>query len=261
MAKAKKRAAAPRGGSAPTPQERLIGLINDAVSVAKTARRHRKLLGGVNYYANKMAELRADATNAYGRLPGRSVGDASALAELMETVFSVDADPRQRAQAGRDLQFALRTTWVSAPADQSPLEEGGLFPLVTLNLTKRGYLIRVGRQMNGCYASAWFDACAVMMRRLLESSILEAFEAKKIDSKIKNANGDFFQLTALIDAALGEKSWNLPRNVRKELRDLRDLGHRSAHNRYYLATKSDIDKHAGVYREAVEAFLSLAGLL
>ena len=82
-----------------------------------------------------------------------------------------------------------------------------------------------------------------------------------IDSKIKNATtGDFFQLTALITAALAEP-WNLPRNVKKEFTKLRDLGNRSAHNRYYLAKKPDIDALLGVYRETVEAFLHLAKLL
>jgi hypothetical protein len=101
-----------------------------------------------------------------------------------------------------------------------------------------------------------------MMRRLLESSIIEAFEGTGLDKKIKDPqSGDFFQLSGLIDAALSEPSWNLPRNVRRELKDLRDLGHRSAHNRYYLAKKVDIDGVSGVYREAVEAFLHLANLL
>lgn len=42
---------------------------------------------------------------------------------------------------------------------------------------------------------------------------------------------------------------------------LRDLGHRSAHNRYYLAKKADIDRLSGVFRESVEAVLHLAKLL
>jgi hypothetical protein len=50
------------------------------------------------------------------------------------------------------------------------MEGGGVFPLVTLNQTKRGYLVSVGRQMNGCYAAGWYDGCAVMMRRLLNAS-------------------------------------------------------------------------------------------
>jgi hypothetical protein len=60
--------------------------------------------------------------------------------------------------------------------------------------------------MNGCFESAWYDACAVMMRRLLETVIIEAFEAKKIDEKIKNAQGEFLQLTDSVKAALSAAS-------------------------------------------------------
>ena len=244
------------------PQDELIALANNAVQVAKTARRNRKSLSGSNFYADKMAEIRADATNLFERFSSNSVGDTSAVAELMEGVFSGDARPKDRSQALRELQFTLKTKWKDPQQDQSQLEEAGVFPLVTLNDTGRGYLVSVGRQANGCYASGWFDACAVMMRRLLESSIIEAFEGRSLDSKIKDkGTGDFLQLTALIDAALTETAWNLPRNVRKQLKDLRDLGHRSAHNRYYLGKKTDIDRLSGVYREAVEAFLHLAKLL
>ena len=189
------------------------------------------------------------------------MGDTSALAELMQKVFSVDASAKERAQAARELQFALKTTWAEAKPNQANLEENAIFPLVTLNQTRRGYLVAVGRQMNGSYSAGWYDACAVMMRRLLESAIIEAFEAKKIDGKIKDGNGDFFQLTALIKRALGEKSWNLPRNVKKRIESLRDLGHSSAHNRYYLAKQPYIDELKTVYRETVEAFLRIANLL
>ncbi len=240
----------------------LCTLIESSLTVAKTARKHNKSLGGSNYYADKLANLRADATNAFGKLATRSVGDTSALAELLQTVFATDAGSAARTQAARELVFALKTAWANVDADNASLEEAGVYPLVRLNVTKRGYLVSVGRQMNGCYASSWFDGCAVMMRRLLESSIIEAFEARKLDAKIKDpTSGDFFQLTGIINAALAETSWNLPRNVKKELPNLRDLGHRSAHNRYYLAAKADIDRVIGAYRETVEAFLHLANLL
>jgi len=181
---------------------------------------------------------------------------------VTQKVFSVDASAKDRAQAGRDLQFALKTTWANVSADQSSLEEGGVFPFVTLNQTKRGYLVSVGKQMNGCFKAGWYDGCAVMMRRLLETSIIEAFEARGLEANIQDPlTKDFFQLTPLVNAALAETSWNLPKNVRKYLPDLRDLGHKSAHNRYYVAKPPDIDKLAGVYREAVEAFLHLGNLL
>jgi hypothetical protein len=260
MTKTAKRAAKPE--QEPSPQERLGRLMDEAIKTAKMARKHGQSLKRTNFYANKLADLRADATNAFGRMSAKTVGDTTALAELIQKVFSADASAQDRAQAGRDLRFALKTTWADVPSDQSHLEKGGVFPLVTLNQTKRGYLVCVGRQMNGCYAAGWYDACAVMMRRLLESVLIEAFEASKIDSKIKDPKtGDFFQLTRIINATLAEPSWNLPRDVKRQLPNLRDLGHTSAHNRYYLAKKDDIDKFAMPYRETVEAFLHLANLL
>jgi hypothetical protein len=58
----------------------------------------------------------------------------------------------------------------------------------------RGYIERVVNQINGCYEKGWFDGCAVMMRRLVETLIIECFEHHKIDHKIRNAAGDFLYL-------------------------------------------------------------------
>ncbi|MBY0511407.1 MAG: DUF4145 domain-containing protein [Rhodospirillaceae bacterium] len=257
----KKKSAPKSAGSSATPQELIIQHIGLAIECAKTAKRHNKSLNGSNHYADKLANLRADATNAFGRLSGGTVGDTSALAEMMQKVFAGDVAAKDRSQAARDLQFALKTTWAEVKPDAVKLEDGGIFPLVALNQTKRAYLVAVGRQMNGSYTSGWHDASAVMMRRLLESVIIEAFEARGIDSKIKDGNGNFFQLTALINAALAETTWNLPRNVQKGITSLRDLGHTSAHSRYFLAKQLYIDELKAVYRETIEAFLHIARLL
>lgn len=245
-----------------TLQDQLLLLIKEALKTARVARRHQKPLDGANHYADKMADLRADATNLFRQIATESVGDTSALAELIETVFSVDASAKDRTQAARELQFKIKTDWATTPPETILLEEASVFPLVILNRTCRAYLVSIGRQVNGCYSQGWYDACAVMMRRLLESCIIEAFEANKIDATIKDPkSGDFLQLSALIEVALRESSWNLPRNVRREIKNLRELGNRSAHNRYYLATKTDIEKYINVYREAVEAFLHIARLI
>jgi hypothetical protein len=110
-------------------------------------------------------------------------------------------------------------------------------------------------------AQGWYDAAAVMMRRLLETAIIEAFEAHHIDGKIKNAQGDFFQLSDLVGAALAETTWNLSRNTKKSLPNLRDVGHISAHSRRYTAQKGDIGKISQDARIAIEEFLHLAGLI
>jgi len=243
------------------PQERLAYLAEEAVKVAARARKNRKNLAGNNFYAEKLARLRADAANVFRELSAGSVGDASALAEMIENCFSGETEPRQRLDAKRALVFALSTTWRSSPTGSSGDTNDELFPLVLLEQAKRGYLVAIGRQMNGCFAAGWYDASAVMMRRLLETSIIEAYEGRGLGAKIKNANGDFMQLTELIDKALAEPAWNLSRNTRKVAPSLRDLGHMSAHGRYFHAQKSDVEKNRAGCRVAIEEFLRLSGLL
>lgn len=57
--------AKPKGRAPASVSERLDRLAQEALSVAKKAKRHRKSLAGDNFYANKMATLQTDATNAF----------------------------------------------------------------------------------------------------------------------------------------------------------------------------------------------------
>lgn len=239
--------------------DELAALVRRAVDLGRTARRNRVSLTGSNYYANKLVELRADATNIYRGLAPVTPGDSSALGEMIERVFAATTTPAARGEAARDLLFSLRTTWRSA--NPTPREDDGLFPLSILSQAGRGYLVTVGRQMNGCFSQGWYDASAVMMRRLLEISLIEAFEAKGIAAKIKNAAGDYIQLSDLIALALKENTWTLSRNCKKALPLLRDAGHSSAHGRYYHARREDIDALRAGCRIVIEEFLHHAELL
>lgn len=241
------------------PEVKLQELVDAAIKVAKVARRNRFALTGLNFYADKFAKLRTDATVLFRQLSDPSVGDISTIAEMIEIVFSPTTDYRKRTNVSRLLIHELRThKWKT----QIPSSVGdSLFSLNLLGRTQRGYIVAVGRQMNGCFEAGWCDACAVMMRRLLETSIIEAFETRKLDARIKDQKGNFFQLTGLIAAALNETTWNLSRNTKQALPKLRDLGHISAHSRRYTAQPSDIEKVSDSFRLAVEEFLHLAGLL
>jgi len=245
---------------APTsPIDKLVGLVQKALALAKRARRNRVNLAGDNYYANKLVELRADATNMYRELAPVTAGDSSALAEMLERVFDPKTAAKHRALAVRELLFSLRTTWRACKG--TPQADDGIFPLSILDQAGRGYLVNVGRQMNGCFLEGWYDASAVMMRRLLEITIIEAFEAKGISAKIKNASGDYVQLTELVTLALSETSWALSRNCKRALLKLREAGHNSAHGRYYHARREDMEALRPGCRVVVEEFLHHAGLL
>ena len=242
-----------------TPVERLQNLVETAVAVSRTAKKNHVSLTGLNFYADKLAKLRTDATVAFTELADPSVGDISAVAEMMQHAFAPATDRKERVSVARELLHELRTRkWRSTPVQSVG---DSVFPLSLIAKTRRGYLSTLGRQMNGCFESGWYDACAVMMRRLLETAIIEAFEAKHLDGKIKTQQGEFVQLTALISAALSETAWNLSRNAKQALPHLRDIGHMSAHSRRFTAQKGDIEKVQPYCRIALEEFLHLAGLL
>ena len=242
----------------PSLSETLEALGRTALDIAKKARRHKKSLKGDNYYANKLITLRADATNIFRSLSSASVGDSSAIAELIDSVFSPSTEIRHRTTSFQELSYHLRTTWRSTATQQEDL---GLFPLSILAQTRRAYLMTVGRQMNGCFISGWYDASAVMMRRLIEISIIEAFEAKGLATKIKDADGDYLQLSSLVAKALSESAWSLSRNTKRSLPALRDIGNMSAHGRYFIARKEDLEAVKLGCRVVVEEFLHHAKLL
>ncbi|MGJ0560743.1 hypothetical protein [Methylocystis sp.] len=124
----------------------------------------------------------------------------------------------------------------------------------------RGYIERVANQINGAYENGWYDACAVMIRRLIETLIIEAFEHHRIAHKIQNASGDFLYLRDLIDRTLVETAWNLSRNTKQALPKLKDVGDKSAHSRRYVAQRGDLQPLLVDIRTVVQELLYVAGL-
>ena len=146
-------------------------------------------------------------------------------------------------QFARNALGALRQLQQSAEeATQPPLE--GSKPRTarvidpSLVVGTRGYLERVADQINGTYENGWYDACAVMLRRFVETLIIETYITKKIEGRIKDANGDFLSLQTLIDKACNDSDLNLSRNTKKVLTRLKKLGDLSAHNRRFIAKRS-----------------------
>jgi hypothetical protein len=124
----------------------------------------------------------------------------------------------------------------------------------------RGYVEKVANQANGCYENGWYDACAVMVRRLIETLIIETYEKHSIAHKIKNQHGDFFYLRDLIGHCVSESTWNLGRNCKLALPKLKDIGDKSAHSRRYVAQRGDLDPLLADIRLVVQELIFLAGL-
>ena len=142
---------------------------------------------------------------------------------------------------------------ITAPIDQPVLPH-------SLFRETRGYIEKVVYQVNRSYSSTCFDACAVMIRRLIEILIIEAFEHHGRSNGIQDANGNYFYLERLISATLSETKWNLGRNTKSALQKLKKIGDLSAHSRRYNAQRQYIDDIIIDLRIASEELLYIAGL-
>jgi hypothetical protein len=97
-----------------------------------------------------------------------------------------------------------------------------------------------------------------MLRRLVESFIIEAFEAYGIEAKIKDGAGEYLELKALIGKAITEPALKLTRNTRNALPNLKFLGDLSVHARRNLVRNDDLK---GVRNDARSAMEELASHL
>ncbi|SHN46082.1 hypothetical protein [Chitinophaga sp. CF418] len=131
------------------------------------------------------------------------------------------------------------------------------FPLSLFENT-RGYLLMIAKQACACYDAGLYDACAVMTRKLVEVLIIEAFETHRTTSKITGTNGYYYYLSDLITELLAEKNcWNVGRNARTSIPNLKSMGDQSAHNRRYFVQSVEINKIKGDLRIVIEELLHI----
>lgn len=161
-------------------------------------------------------------------------------------------------QATKAMRFEV-STYGGPPDEGIPSFSQQVLP-ASLAIGTRGYIEKIVNQINGTYEKGWFDACAVMIRRLIETLIIEVFEHYKIATKIKNKYGDFLFLGELVDNAISESAWNLGRETKKSLQKLKNIGDKSAHSRRFNARRWDIDKIIDGLRIASEELIYLASL-
>lgn len=122
----------------------------------------------------------------------------------------------------------------------------------------RTYLEKIIFQINGSYDSGFYDCCAVMCRRALETLIIEVYESAGKPNEIKGVDGNFFMFADLLRVLEKDTTFHLSRNCKQGLADFKKLGDLSAHNRRFNARKEDIDRIRDGIRIAGEELLHLA---
>lgn len=152
----------------------------------------------------------------------------------------------------KELDKKFRATIGAVPAPQSD----SIIPAEMLKGT-RGYLEKLVWQINGCFDAGFYDSSAVMMRRLMETLLIDIFVQNKIADEIKDASG-FLQLEKIINAALDKKDFHWNRNSRKDMLSVKILGDTAAHDRTYVTQIGDIDDLKLRYRRLIQELMGFA---
>jgi hypothetical protein len=129
--------------------------------------------------------------------------------------------------------------------------------------SNRGYVEAVCRELNGCFRAAYYNAAAVMLRRLLETLVIEAYEHLGREAEIRDGGGNYFMLADLVERACGDKGHaglNLGRDAKAALKDARQIGNWAAHARRFIAHAADLTKLQSGARILVQELIQIANI-
>lgn len=106
----------------------------------------------------------------------------------------------------------------------------------------RKYLKDTMFQINTTYAADCYDACALMLRKLVELMLYDYYEMKKRDAEITDENLEYKKLATIINLFVNQSGEKPSRPLKDFLEDARFFGNVAAHNRRVTVEKTDIDR-------------------
>lgn len=144
----------------------------------------------------------------------------------------------------KDLYFLENKTKSSIEQDVKkefePEPSNNLFPLSIFDNT-RGYLLAFAKEASIAYDYSLYNSCFFMLRKIIETLIIDLFERHRIESKIKNSQGNYVMLSDLFTRLISENNWQLNKTVKQDIPKIKKLADSSVHNKRFQAKKPDLD--------------------
>lgn len=156
---------------------------------------------------------------------------------------------------------SLKSSHPAVSESEEILSDDSILPEILLQETGRPYLIKLAQQINSAYEHNLFDACSLMMRRLLEVLLIHCFEHVNIEDDVKDSDGNYQNLKTLINKAGSRVEIAISNDVKKDMDKFRELGNLAAHRVKYNCRRDDIRKIKLAYRAIVEELLYVGGLI
>jgi hypothetical protein len=114
------------------------------------------------------------------------------------------------------------------------------------------YITRLIPQANGCWERGWHEACVLLLRRLVETLIIELYHQRGWIADIRDPDGSFFKLQKLVDKVCGDGRIGLGKNAKRGLQEVKKFGDIAAHDHRVKVRKSDLEPHRIDLRLACE---------
>lgn len=238
--------------------------INETIKSLNAAKKRKIKLSSTSFYANKvrlgLANLRKSFLAIQRDYPPErypkvafQLATIEPLLQSMITTYPGKASD-ELLQLANEIEFKIKSDLAAeleATETMLTLSSSPTFIPNDLIEERHHILKKVLWEINRSYDSACYNSCAVMIRRLTESLIIESFEHHRIEKKIK-IGGNYIEFSALIGVAVSEPKLGLTRNTKRILPDLKFLGDLGSHNRKALVRKDDLDKLHQATRSAIE---------
>lgn len=148
---------------------------------------------------------------------------------------------------------------VLVPESPSVDQDVGYLPRPVWDNT-RGYIESICRQINASYQFELFDGAAVLLRKAVETGLIECFEFLGREAEIRDDKGNYFMLRDLSGVAVKPNGLTLGRNAKHGLEQVKEAGDLAAHNRRFLTRKGDLDRIQMGARVLLEELIFIAKL-
>jgi len=241
-----------------------VAAIEPFAAILKTAKKNRYSLSTHEKYAPRARAALARLRKSFilmkrdypeERFP-RVAFQLASIEPLVESLTeSFPIDVKGMLQLAEELAFKAQSDLAaeldSSAASAAVAEQDPPFLPDDLIEERFGVMQKVLWEANRCYNRGCYNACAAMIRRLVENLVIEAFEHHQIDDRIKK-DGEYVEFGLLIGKAANEPALRLTRNTKRILPDLKFFGDIGAHNRMILVKKGDLDRLHQAIRSGIE---------
>ena len=120
---------------------------------------------------------------------------------------------------------------------------------------------KISDQINKSFYFGVYDGAAVLMRRLVEMLLILTFQVINQEDRIRGSDGNYLQLSQIINEAVQNKDLDLSRNAKTYLGLFKEKGDLSAHNLFHLAFKKDLELLQPRFRHLIQELLHKSGVL